>query len=144
MKNTIILLAIFCLGTLFTTTAQELLQGAQIEFEKEVHDYGTISQGDDGTYEFVFKNSGDETLILSNVKGSCQCTVPVWPKEPIEPGESSVIKVKYNTERVGAINKSVTITSNAVNAPTMVLRIKGNVEAESSGVPENKSGPESN
>ena len=144
MKNTIILLALFSLVTLFTTSAQEILHGAQIEFEKEVHDYGTIGQGSDGTYDFVFKNSGTEALILSNVKGSCQCTVPVWPKEPIAPGESAVIKVKYNTQRVGAINKSVTITSNAVNTPTKVIRIKGNVEAESSGVPVNKSGPESN
>ena len=144
MRNTIILTAFFCLGFMTMSTAQEELWGAKIEFEKEVHDYGEIKQGDNGIYEFVFTNKGNVSLILANVKGSCSCTVPMWPKDPIEPGESGVIKVKYNTQRVGAINKSVTITSNAVNAPRKVIRIKGNVEAESSGVPVNKSRPESN
>jgi len=68
-------------------------------------------------------------LIISRAKGSCGCTVPEWPKEPIMPGESSVMTVRYDTKRVGAINKSVTITSNAVTNPTTVVRIKGKVLA---------------
>lgn len=103
--------------------------GAQVEFEKEVHDYGTMKQHGDGTCEFKFTNTGSEPLIISNAKGSCGCTVPSWPREPIKPGESEVIKVKYDTKRVGPINKSVTITSNAVNSPTKVIRIKGTIEA---------------
>lgn len=144
MKHMIILLVLMGIGISGKAVAQELKSGPEITFEKEVHDYGTINQGDNGVYEFVFTNTGTEPLILSNVKGSCQCTVPVWPKEPIEPGKSSKIKVKYNTNRVGPINKSVTINSNAVDQPTMVIRITGNVKAVESGTPVNTSGPESN
>lgn len=97
-------------------------------FETEVIDYGTIEQGADGVREFKFKNTGKEPLIISNSRGSCGCTVPTWPKEPIKPGESSVIKVKYDTKRLGAINKSVTITSNS-STPTKVIRIKGQIVA---------------
>lgn len=144
MKNTLFLFALFCLGLTGNLFAQEVESGAKIEFEKEVHDYGSIQQDADGNCEFVFTNTGDQPLILSNVKGSCQCTVPSWPKEPIAPGKSAVIKVKYNTKNVGPINKSVTITSNAVNEPTKVIRIKGNVTAAPDGTPINSSGPGSN
>jgi len=99
-----------------------------MSFESEVVDYGTIEQGADGVREFKFTNNGKEPLIISNARGSCGCTVPTWPKEPIKPGESSVIKVKYDTKRLGAINKSVTITSNAAT-PTKVVRIKGKIIA---------------
>jgi hypothetical protein len=102
---------------------------AEINFDKDVHDYGTIKQGANGVYEFKFKNSGKEPLIISMARGSCGCTVPEWPKEPIKPGETASIKVSYDTKRVGPINKTVTITSNAKNEPTKVLTIKGNVEA---------------
>ena len=116
--------------------------GAKIEFEKEVHDYGTIENGANGQCTFDFKNTGSAPLIISNAKGSCGCTVPSWPKEPIAPGASATITVKYDTKRAGAINKSVTITSNAVNAPTKVIRIKGNVKPKpTSGAPVQESGP---
>ena len=115
-----------------------------MSFESEVVDYGTIEQGADGVREFKFTNNGKEPLIISNARGSCGCTVPTWPKEPIKPGESSVIKVKYDTKRLGAINKSVTITSNAAT-PTKVVRIKGKIIApqtspvkESTGAPVEK------
>ncbi|MCI5054854.1 MAG: DUF1573 domain-containing protein [Flavobacteriales bacterium] len=103
--------------------------GAQMEFEKEVHDFGKMKQHGDASTEFLFKNTGNEPLIISNAKGSCGCTVPQWPKEPIAPGETGSIKVRYDSKRIGPINKSVTITSNAGNAPTKVIRIKGNIEA---------------
>ncbi len=116
----------------------------KMDFESEVVDYGTIEQGADGVREFKFTNNGKEPLIISNARGSCGCTVPTWPKEPIKPGESSVIKVKYDTKRLGAINKSVTITSNA-SEPTKVVRIKGQIIApqtspvkESTGAPVEK------
>ena len=98
----------------------------QISFETEVINYGNIEKGADGVREFKFTNTGKSPLIISNARGSCGCTVPTWPKEPIKPGESSSIKVKYDTNRPGPINKSVTITSNA-KTPTKVLRIKGNI-----------------
>jgi hypothetical protein len=103
--------------------------GAKIEFNKETHDYGTIKNGADGACVFEFKNTGDSPLIISNAKGSCGCTVPEWPKEPIAPGAKGSIKVKYDTMRAGEINKSVTITSNAVNAADKVVFIKGTVLA---------------
>ena len=128
-----------------TVNAQELQSGAIIEFEKDVHDYGTIQQNANGTYEFKFKNTGNEPLTISNAKGSCGCTVPEWPKEPIAPGESGVIKVKYDTKRVGPFGKSVTIQSNATNEPVKTLRIRGTVEAAPQmGAPVNNSGAPAN
>ena len=103
--------------------------GAEISFEKDVHDFGDMKQHGDASTEFKFTNTGTEPLIISNAKGSCGCTVPQWPKEPIKPGESNVIKVKYDSKRIGPINKSVTITSNAANTPTKVIRIKGKIDA---------------
>ena len=102
--------------------------GAEISFEKEVHDFGDMKRYGDASTEFKFTNTGTEPLIISNAKGSCGCTVPSWPKEPIMPGQTSAIKVKYDSKRVGPINKSVTITSNASNEPTKVIRIKGKIE----------------
>ncbi|RFC55490.1 DUF1573 domain-containing protein [Brumimicrobium aurantiacum] len=131
--------ALFGMNTVMAQAAVE--SGAKIEFEKETHDYGTISQYADGTCEFKFTNTGNEPLVISNAKGSCGCTVPQWPREPIAPGESGVIKVKYDTKRVGVIGKSVTLQSNAINTPTKTIRIKGNVKAApKGGAPVNKSG----
>ena len=97
-----------------------------INFEKTTHDYGTIVKEGDGTCEFKFKNTGVEPLILSNVTSSCGCTVPEWPREPILKGKSNTIKVRYDTKRVGPINKTITVTSNATNA-SVQLRIIGTV-----------------
>jgi len=122
--------------------AQEVENGAKITFTKDVHDYGTIKNGADGKCTFEFKNTGNAPLILSNAKGSCGCTVPTWPKEPIAPGAKAVISVQYDSKRAGAINKSVTITSNAVNEPNKVIRIKGTVlPAPENGTPVNNAGP---
>tara|TARA_R100001015_G_C4625854_1_gene184549 strand:- start:228 stop:662 length:435 start_codon:yes stop_codon:yes gene_type:complete len=104
----------------------ETAGGAEMTFETEVIDYGTINQNADGVRTFKFTNTGNQPLIISNARGSCGCTVPTWPKKPINPGESGEIKVKYATNRLGPINKSVTVTSNATEG-TIVLRIKGNV-----------------
>jgi len=103
-----------------------------ISFEKTTHNYGTVTKGGDGTCEFKFKNTGIEPLILSNVTSSCGCTVPEWPREPILKGKSASIKVKYDTNRIGAINKTVTVMSNAKEA-SVQLRITGNVVDASSG-----------
>lgn len=103
---------------------------AVIMFEKTTYDYGNIPQKGDGTCEFVFKNTGKAPLILSNVKSSCGCTVPEWPKKPIMPKKTGVIKVKYNTARLGNFQKSITVFSNAKNSP-VVLSIKGKVEKKS-------------
>ncbi len=99
----------------------------EIAFENDLHDFGTIKHGGNGVYEFKFKNMGKEPLIISNAAGSCGCTVPTWPKEPIKKGETGIIKVSYDTKRVGSFTKTVTLTSNAKTA-SKVLTIKGIVE----------------
>ena len=104
-------------------------KGAMISVDKDAHDYGNIKQGANGTSEFTVTNTGDQPLIITNCQGSCGCTVPKCEKAPIKPGEKSVITVKYDTNRVGPINKSVTISSNAVNTPSKIVTIKGTVEA---------------
>lgn len=125
--------------------AQEVQNGAKIEFTKDTHDYGNIKNGGNGTCTFVFTNTGNEPLVITTAKGSCGCTVPEWPKEPIAPGAKGTITVRYDTKKVGAINKSVTITSNAVNEPTKVLRIKGNVAPPVEGAsPVNTTGAPTN
>jgi hypothetical protein len=107
---------------------QENPNAPEIAFESEIHDYGTIKQGADGSCEFKFKNTGKDPLIISNAKGSCGCTVPTYPKEPIMKGQNGIIKVHYDTKRVGAFTKTVTINSNA-KTDTKTLTIKGVVEA---------------
>ena len=106
------------------------VEGAGLVVENEVIDYGTIAHNADGKREFVFTNNGNKPLIITNAQGSCGCTVPTWPKEPIAPGAKSVIGVKYATDRVGPFTKTVTLTTNAVGQPTKVLTIKGNVLAD--------------
>jgi hypothetical protein len=143
MKKSILPLVILLVAVL-AGKANAQTVGASIEFNKEVHDYGTIKNGADGSCTFEFKNNGDSPLIISNAKGSCGCTVPDWPKEPIAPGASGVIKVSYDTMRTGEINKSVTITSNAVNAPDKIVFIKGTVLAPETTQPVNDAGAPSN
>jgi hypothetical protein len=102
---------------------------AEIKFEKLEHDYGTVKKGGDGTCQFSYTNVGKAPLIISDARSSCGCTVPIVSKEPLMPGQSASITVKYNTNNVGPINKSVTVTSNAVN-DKVTLKIAGQVVAE--------------
>jgi|TARA_B110000046_G_scaffold154569_1_gene164563 hypothetical protein len=131
MKNLVLSLALVVAGA-FTAIAQ-VGSGPEIAFEKDVHDFGKMKQYGNASTEFKFTNTGTEPLIISNARGSCGCTVPSWPKTPIKPGESAAIKVKYDSKRIGPINKSVTITSNASNEPNTVIRIKGSIEAAPQG-----------
>lgn len=116
---------------------QKKVKEPEITFESLVHDYGNIYQGDNGVCEFVFKNTGKAELVLTNCRSSCGCTVPEWPKDPIAPGKKAVIRVKYNTQRIGQINKTITVESNATNN-RVVLNIKGNVSPKpTEAAPEN-------
>lgn len=103
------------------------IEGAGMVFENETIDYGTIAHNADGARQFTFTNNGNKPLIITNTQGSCGCTVPTTPKEPIAPGAKGVIGVKYATDRVGAFTKTVTVTSNAAGNPTKTLTIKGTV-----------------
>ena len=97
---------------------------AKIEFKSETIDYGTIEKGSNGVRVFEFTNTGDEPLIISKVSSSCGCTIPKKPKDPIMPGETGEIEVKYDTKRVNPIRKTITVMSNA-ETPTVALKIKG-------------------
>ncbi len=125
MKKVIIVLFVGILSS-FSAFAQDTKQvdGPVFKFETETIDYGKIEKDANGDREFVFTNVGNAPLIITNVKGSCGCTVPTKPKDPIMPGQTGKIKVHYATNRVGGFSKTVTITSNASEARKTV-RIKG-------------------
>lgn len=146
MKKVVFSLLFMFVAVAMNSANSQVESGAKIDFIKETHDYGTIKYGADGSCTFEFKNIGNAPLIISNAKGSCGCTVPSWPKEPIAPGAKGSIKVQYDTKRPGPINKSVTITSNAVNGGEgTVIRIKGNVlPAPEGSAPVNNSGAPTN
>jgi len=124
MKNFLMLLFVGVLG--FAVQAQE--KTAKIEFKQQVIDYGEIAKGSDGVRVFEFTNTGDVPLVISNVRSSCGCTIPKKPKDPIAPGATGEIEVKYDTNRVGPIRKTITVESNA-STPTVAVKIKGKVLA---------------
>ncbi len=100
--------------------------GVEIWFEKSTYDYGEIEENSDGIYPIKFKNIGKEAIVVNNVRTSCGCTVPSWPRNPVEPGDTGIIKVKYNTALPGSFMKSVTVYSTAANSPVKLI-IKGKV-----------------
>lgn len=120
------------LGFAFSASAQK---GAKIEFKDQDNtiDYGTVTkESDNGVRVFEFTNTGDAPLIITNVQSTCGCTVPSKPKEPIMPGKTGQIEVKYNMNP-GPIRKTITVESNAVNyeGGKIALKIKGTVVAAS-------------
>jgi Protein of unknown function (DUF1573) len=99
-----------------------------IQYEKDKHDFGTANEGDEVKHVFKFKNTGKEPLVISNARGSCGCTVPDWPKEPVAPGASGEIKVVFNTKgKVGHQSKRVTVTANTEPTETF-LEVFGEVK----------------
>ncbi|PZR09480.1 MAG: hypothetical protein DI539_21930 [Flavobacterium psychrophilum] len=117
------------LAFILITTASYAQSGAKMELKSDTVDYGTTSKdSDNGIRAFEFTNTGDAPLIIKDVKSSCGCTVPSWPKEPIAPGKSGKIEVKYNMIP-GPIRKTITVQSNAVNHAdgVVALKLKGEV-----------------
>lgn len=139
MKKVLATVALF-FGIAFIGQAQESIvpnidpNAPVLQFESEVVDYGTVKFDGNGVREFKIKNTGKSPLTITNVQGQCGCTAttidgkPGWPQEPILPGKSASIKVKYDTKRPGPFEKNVTITSNS-KEPSKVVKIKGVVEA---------------
>ncbi|WP_422108057.1 DUF1573 domain-containing protein [Winogradskyella sp.] len=121
MKN---LIAILFIGLVSLGSFAQEKKVAKIEFKTTVIDYGTIEKGSDGVRTFEFTNTGNAPLVISNVKSTCGCTVPKKPKKPIMPGKTGEIEVKYDTNRVNPIRKTITVFSNA-ETPTVALKIKG-------------------
>ena len=107
------------------------------KFEEETHDFGNVKEGPKATFDFKFTNVGKTPLIIQQCSASCGCTTPKWSKDPIMPGKTGVITVEYNTKgRVGSINKTVYIKSNAKSLKERYeLYIRGSV------IPESKIGP---
>jgi hypothetical protein len=99
---------------------------AYITFDSLTINYGKILQGDNGTVDFKFTNTGDRDLKINKVRSSCGCTIPKKPDSLIAPGVSDLIKVNYDTERIGIINKTIIVNSNAANE-TVILKITGEV-----------------
>ncbi len=119
------IITILCIGLLsFSMNAQD--KTAKIEFKSDTIDYGTIEKGSNGVRVFEFTNTGDAPLIISKVTSSCGCTIPKKPDEAILPGKTGKIEVKYDTNRVSPIRKTITVISNA-DTPTIALKIKGEV-----------------
>ena len=101
---------------------------AIIKFKTQIVDYGTIEQNSDGIRLFTFTNTGNAPLLITKVKTTCGCTVPSYSKAPILPGETGELNIKYNTKRLGAFTKTVTVMSNAEGG-NKILKIKGNIVA---------------
>jgi hypothetical protein len=122
-----LLLIIYCISFTISTQSQE--KNAEISFNETIIDYGTIENGADGKKTFKFKNIGNSPLIFSRIFSSCGCTIPKKPEKPIQPGESGIIEVEYDTKRTGLFQKAITVNSNA-KTPNIILRIKGEVLPE--------------
>jgi len=100
---------------------------SEMTFKKTFHNFKTVWYKADATYEFVFKNTGKEPLIITKVKSSCGCTIPTWEKEPVLKNKTGIIKVKYDSKRIGQFQKSIKVYSNAKNSPVELI-ISGEVK----------------
>ncbi len=101
----------------------ELGSAPVITFNEEKHDFGKIKQGEKVSYSFVFKNTGGSELVISSAQGSCGCTVPTYPKQPVKPGQENKIDVVFNSEgKTGLVEKTITLVTNC-NPSTKKLTI---------------------
>lgn len=130
MKSLFLTLTLFAVVLVNPTFAQDEApvdpNAPVIEFQSEEVDFGTIDKNSDPVRTITFKNTGKSPLVITNCKGSCGCTVPECPKDPIMPGQTGSLKVRYDTSRVGAINKTVTVKSNASNS-TVYIKVVGKI-----------------
>ena len=116
----------FFLSIALTGTANsQQSKCAAVEYMSTIYDYDTLEQGSDGLCTFTFRNTGSEPLIIISASSSCGCTTPEYSKKPVMPGKTGEVKVKYSTETLGSFRKTIVVKSNASNAPTSVLRIRG-------------------
>jgi hypothetical protein len=100
---------------------------ASIDFTNKQHDFGTLPFKKEASYSFEFINPGKTPLLISDVKTSCGCTVPEWPKEPILPGKKELIKINYDAGFPGVFHKTISVIYNGTGSP-IELEIKGEVE----------------
>ena len=105
--------------------------GPKIEFDKLEHNYGSLTEGDNGEAVFSFTNTGEEPLIITKVHGCCGVTVLDWTKEPLVPNTTGFVKLRYFTSRIGTINKVVTVSTNDPENPVIQLKLRGEVRKKS-------------
>jgi hypothetical protein len=112
---------------LTATDLQMLSKPTTVQFIDSMYDFGKVNEGELVQYNFRFRNTGKNPLVIQNVSASCGCTVPEKPEKPIQPGEIGFIKVTFNSERrPGEVNKAISITSNA-DPEFYELYLKGTV-----------------
>ncbi len=108
-------------------TADNVEELTSIEFTEEAFDFGEITQGEKVEHTFKFKNTGENDLVIVSAKGSCGCTIPEWPKEPIAPGEEGEMFVVFNSDgKKGKQHKKVTVVANTEPATTVVA-LRGDI-----------------
>jgi hypothetical protein len=129
---------LFCLFAL-TISSAFAQTGPKIQFESTTLEYGDIAKGSDGYRLFQFKNIGDAPLIITGTRGSCGCTIPEPPKEPIMPGAKGSVRVHYDTQRIGEFTKFVYVNTNEKDAKEITLTIHGKVLSDGEAVPAKKS-----
>lgn len=123
MKSILSIIAILFIS--FSAVAQD--NAPVFKFEQTTHDFGNIKEGPEATYSFKFTNTGKSPLIIQRCSASCGCTIPKWSKDPIMPGKTGTIDVKFNSKgRVGSFTKTIYIQSNAKSLKERFeLTIKG-------------------
>lgn len=139
MKNTFTKILTVCFliaGTTLVSNAQKAM-GPEFSVENSTVDFGQVDNTKDTGFRILkFKNTGSAPLMITNAVGSCGCTIPEWPKEPIKAGATAEIKIKYDITRIGAISKTVTITTNEEEGKdangnpiykTHIVQVKGDV-----------------
>ncbi len=100
-----------------------------LTFKEPEYKFGTIDEGDVVNHEFVFENTGNSPLIIVDAQSSCGCTIPSVSQEPVMPGKTGSIKVKFNSkDKSGKITKAIRISANTYPNPITVVTLKGNVE----------------
>ncbi len=133
MKQILAIIAFVLVGAV--AAKAQTTGGPVMSFDTVTIDYGIIEKGSDPIRKFKFTNTGNEPLIIKAAQGSCGCTVPTYPLEPIMPGESDYISVRYDTQRMGGFIKYVTLTTNGKYRDTHTLTIKGEVKAPATQEP---------
>jgi len=131
-----LVMTLFMVSFSFAQVAEEELSDftTTMEFEEETFDFGTIVSGEKVSFFAEFKNTGDSPLVIKSAKGSCGCTIPQWPKEPIMPGETSQMLIEFNSKgKQGKTTKRVTITANTEPAQTF-LTITGEIEKDETAI----------
>jgi len=128
-KRLILICSIFFFS--FVGYASEDPKGPSLKFDKEQHDFGTVYTDNmpETKLAIEFTNSGDQPLILTNVRACCGTRVTQWPREPITPGEKGVINIEFTlAPRPQQVSRTVTVSSNSQTNPTAIYRIVGRIE----------------